>query len=60
MMVNLEEAKGDDRVKEAWEVAARWCPIENPRYCVGARCQTFGVCDHNRRLTLSQRQGEHS
>jgi hypothetical protein len=26
------------------------CPIQNPRACLGARCQLFGVCDHNRQL----------
>lgn len=26
----------------------RRCPIENPHYCIGTRCQLFGVCDFNR------------
>jgi len=26
------------------------CPIVNPWACFGARCQFFGICDHNRRL----------
>lgn len=49
-MPELIEAKGDARVQEAWEVAASWCPIEDPRFCLGTRCQTFGVCDYNRRI----------
>lgn len=28
------------------------CPIENPWGCLGYRCQTTGVCDHNRRHGL--------
>jgi hypothetical protein len=28
----------------------RRCPIENPYACLGARCQLFGICEHNRRL----------
>jgi hypothetical protein len=32
------------------ETQERRCPIENPYACLGARCQIFGVCDHNRRL----------
>lgn len=32
------------------DAAVRRCPIENPRACLGARCQIFGICEHNRRL----------
>lgn len=32
------------------QVERQPCPIENPFYCLGARCQLSGVCDHNRRL----------
>lgn len=28
------------------------CPIENPWGCLGYRCQTTGICDHNRRHGL--------
>jgi hypothetical protein len=47
-MGNLIEAKDEDRVEEAWEIAR--CIIDNPHFCLGARCQLFGVCDYNRRL----------
>jgi hypothetical protein len=26
------------------------CPIEDPRYCLAARCQVFGICEHNHPL----------
>lgn len=32
------------------------CPIGDygdPHYCLGARCQVTGVCDHNRRLNAT-------
>lgn len=26
------------------------CPIEQPQFCLGARCQVLGVCAHNLRM----------
>jgi hypothetical protein len=30
------------------------CPIEDPHFCLGARCQLTGICDFNRRLAKEQ------
>lgn len=31
------------------------CPIENPHFCLGARCQITGICDFNRRFAAAQK-----
>lgn len=30
------------------------CPIEEPHFCLGYRCQLTGVCDFNRRMREKQ------
>lgn len=30
------------------------CPIEDPHFCLGARCQVTGICDYNRRHRRSR------
>ena len=30
------------------------CPIENPHFCLGYRCQVTGLCDFNKRLAEKQ------
>lgn len=39
------------------EHMANLCPIEDPHFCLGARCQLTGVCDHNRRIFEARRRG---
>ncbi len=30
------------------------CPIQDPHFCLGARCQVTGICDFNRQLAAKQ------
>jgi len=31
------------------------CPIKDPHFCLGTRCQLTGICDFNRRLAKEQK-----
>lgn len=39
------------------EDAQGLCPIEDPHFCLGARCQITGVCDYNRRRRVARSNG---
>jgi hypothetical protein len=55
--LRLAKKLGAERVSSVTSVSkeAR-CPIQDPWSCLGYRCQTTGVCDHNRRLNLAARR----
>lgn len=36
-------------------VLGRECPIDDPHFCLGVRCQINGVCDFNRRRRVRER-----